>query len=440
MPNHARENWKRTPAPVLRHGSIWYQLLFMTGAQHLHIDQDRLLEDLRTLAGFGKLTTGVARVAYSDADTEARAWLRERMRQAGLETAVDGVGNVFGRTPGGRRAIVIGSHTDSVPVGGWLDGALGVVYGLEIARSVMERGLQDWIAVEAVSFMDEEGTYLPCVGSLSFCGEISADGIAAGHSLDGEPLGDAIARCGYADNRPVHADPGRHLAYLEAHIEQGPRLEAAGLAIGVVTGIVGIRRFRIEVTGEADHAGTVPMAMRKDAGHAAVLCAAALYREMAEAAGDDSVWNIGSIRFEPGADNVVPARAVMVLEMRDLSADVLDRMESAMSACLAATADQTGRPCEATQTLDVAPTAMDPGLMRHLEESASASGIASMHMPSGAGHDAMIVARRLPAAMLFIPSIRGKSHSEAENTDDADILGGCQVLASAVERISAAAV
>ena len=262
MPNHARENWKRTPAPVLRHGSIWYQLLFMTGAQHLHIDQDRLLEDLRTLAGFGKLTTGVARVAYSDADTEARAWLRERMRQAGLETAVDGVGNVFGRTPGGRRAIVIGSHTDSVPVGGWLDGALGVVYGLEIARSVMERGLQDWIAVEAVSFMDEEGTYLPCVGSLSFCGEISADGIAAGHSLDGEPLGDAIARCGYADNRPVHADPGRHLAYLEAHIEQGPRLEAAGLAIGVVTGIVGIRRFRIEVTGEADHAGTVPMAMR----------------------------------------------------------------------------------------------------------------------------------------------------------------------------------
>ena len=410
----------------------------MTDARRLQIDEDRLLEDLRALAGFGRLTTGVARVAYSEADTEARAWLRGRMREAGLETAVDGVGNVFGRTPGGRRAIVIGSHTDSVPVGGWLDGSLGVIYGLEIARSVVEAGLQERIAVEAVSFMDEEGTYLPCVGSLSFCGEIGGDGIAAGRSLDGESLGDAIARCGYAGNRAVTVDPARHRAYLEAHIEQGPRLEAAGLTIGVVTGIVGIRRFRIEVTGEADHAGTVPMAMRKDAGRAAVQCAAALHGDMAEAGGSDSVWNIGSIRFEPGADNVVPARAVMVLEMRDLSAEVLDRMESAMSDCLAAVAGETGRPCEATRTLDVAPTGMDPGLRGHLEDTVAACGVASMEMPSGAGHDAMIVARRLPAAMLFIPSIRGKSHSEAEHTDDPDIVAGCRVLAAAVERISAA--
>lgn len=403
----------------------------------VRIDPGRLLADLRTLARFGKLTTGVGRVSYSEADTEARAWLRERMAEAGLETAVDDVGNVFGRTPGEGRAVLVGSHTDSVPVGGWLDGALGVVYGLEIARAVMEGGLEDRIPVEAVSFMDEEGTYLPCVGSLSFCGEIGPDEIAAGRSPAGETLADAIARCGYDRNPPRRVDPGRHRAYLEAHIEQGPRLEATGDRIGVVTGIVGIRRFRVAVAGEADHAGTVPMAMRKDAGRAAVLCAAGLHDALARAGGPDSVWNMGAIRFAPGADNVVPASATVSLEMRDLSLAALEAMAAAARETVAGVARETGLACEMTGTLDIRPTRMDEGLAAHLAAAAEAAGAGHVPMPSGAGHDAMVLARRVPAAMLFVPSIRGKSHSEAEDTREADIVLGCEVLAAAVARVAA---
>ncbi len=402
----------------------------------LRVDGRRLLDDLHALAEFGKLTTGVGRVSYSEADTRARAWLRERMAEAGLETVVDNVGNVFGRTPGEGRALVIGSHSDSVPVGGWLDGSLGVIYGLEIARCAVEAG--SGIAVEAVSFMDEEGTYLPCLGSLSFVEQLGEDRIASASGLDGEPLAEAIGRCGYRGNPAVVADPGRHLAYLEAHIEQGPRLEAARVGIGVVTGLVGIRRLRVEIVGEADHAGTVPMDMRKDAGQAAVRCAGALYDAMKEAGGGGSVWNIGTIRFEPGAENVVPAKALFSLEFRDLSASVLDAMEAAARNCLEAIGKRTGLLCEATKALDVAPTEMDRTLTARIRAAAGDCGVGVMEMPSGAGHDAMIVARRLPAAMLFIPSIRGKSHSEAEDTSEEDIVTGCRVLAAAVERIAAA--
>ena len=398
----------------------------------LNIDCDRLLGDLRALREFGRLTAGVGRVSYSDADTAARAWLRERMLEAGLETAVDDVGNVFGRTPGNGPAVVIGSHTDSVPVGGWLDGSFGVICGLEIARSAAEAGL----AVEVVSFMDEEGTYLACLGSRAFCGDLGAGELEAARGPAGESARAAIERCGYAGNAAVRCDPDRHLAYLEAHIEQGPRLEAAGKAIGVVTGIVGMRRYRIAIAGEADHAGTVPMSMRKDAGRAAILCAAGILEDLPRAGGPDSVWNIGAIDFRPGADNVVPASASVSVEIRDLSAEVVAAMERAVTERVAAVERETGLPCSVATTLEVEPAAMDEGLMGKLRDAASACGAGCMDMPSGAGHDAMVTARCLPSAMLFVPSIRGKSHSEAEDTHPDDLALGCRVLAAAVERIA----
>ena len=410
----------------------------MAVASRIQINPDRLLADLRELSSFGKLTTGVGRVSYSDVDTESRSWLTRRMTEAGLGASIDSVGNVYGRTPGDQRAVIIGSHTDSVPVGGWLDGALGVIYGLEIARSVVESGLNDRICVEAISFMDEEGTYLPCVGSLSFCEEINCDELAAAKGKSGELLMDAIERCGYEKNPAQHVDPSRHRAYIEAHIEQGPRLEAAGKSIGVVTGIVGIRRLQIEFAGEADHAGTVPMSMRSDAGHAAIVCAAELYERLKSVGGENSVWNIGSIRFEPGADNVVPARSSMVLEIRDLSMDTLDTMESAAKGVIKGVENRTGLPCKIGKTIDIAPSRMDEWLGGHIVDAAKACNADCMTMPSGAGHDAMILARRLPSAMLFIPSINGKSHSEAEDTDEADIVLGCRVLAAAVEKVAAA--
>ena len=400
----------------------------------LEIDSDRLLGDLRSLREFGRLTAGVSRVSYSEADTAARAWLRERMLETGLEAAIDDVGNVFGRAQGSGPAVVIGSHTDSVPVGGWLDGSFGVICGLEIARSAAEAGLD--LAVEVVSFMDEEGTYLACLGSRAFCGDLGAEELEAARGPAGESARAAIERCGYAGNAPVRCDPNRHLAYLEAHIEQGPRLEAAGKPIGVVTGIVGMRRYRVAIAGEADHAGTVPMSMRRDAGRAAISCAAGILEDLPRAGGPNSVWNIGAIDFRPGADNVVPASAIVSVEIRDLSAEVVAAMERAVTERVAAVERETGLSCSIATTLEVEPAAMDEGLMAKLRDAAAARGAGCMDMPSGAGHDAMVTARRLPSAMLFVPSVRGKSHSEAEDTHPDDLALGCRVLAAAVERIA----
>ncbi len=225
------------------------------------IDPDRLMGDLRTLAQFGKLGTGVDRTAFSEADMEARRWLLRRMEEAGLAVRIDGVGNVVGRGTGGGPAVLIGSHTDSVPKGGWLDGSMGVIYGLEIARAASESG-NGAIIVDVISFEDEEGAYKGLLGSASFCGEIGAEEIAGTRNIEGKSLTDALQAHGLDDVAPERLEKGRYAAYLEAHIEQGPRLEAQAKRIGIVTGIVGIRRFHIVFDGQADHAGTTPMDLR----------------------------------------------------------------------------------------------------------------------------------------------------------------------------------
>ena len=237
------------------------------GRPWLEIKGDRLIADLRRLASFGKSGTGVDRVSFSSPDGEARRWLSERLREAGLAARIDRVGNVVGRYPGVARAVVIGSHTDTVPKGGWLDGALGVIYGLEIARALIESGARPALGVDVASFQDEEGTFLPFLGSRSFCEDVTEQEIVTAKSKDGAALSAALTATNY-DAAPARREPARHVAYLEAHIEQGPRLEAERRRIGVVTGIVGIRRFRLMARGQADHAGTTPMAMRKDAGAA----------------------------------------------------------------------------------------------------------------------------------------------------------------------------
>ncbi len=193
------------------------------------INADRLIADLRELASIGKFGTGVDRVALSAADIEARRWLMGRMREAGLTAQMDCVGNVYGRYPNAGRAILVGSHTDTVPQGGWLDGALGVIYGLEIARASIEAGGAAEIGVDVVAFQDEEGWFLPCLGSRSFCENVTDAEIEAAKSKDGRPLADALAILRNEDPL-IRCDPDRVLCYLEAHIEQGPRLESAGAA------------------------------------------------------------------------------------------------------------------------------------------------------------------------------------------------------------------
>jgi N-carbamoyl-L-amino-acid hydrolase len=392
----------------------------------------RLLADLRRLAEFGRLGTGVDRPAFSPQDRAAREWLLERMTEAGLDARIDGVGNVYGQMRAAARAVLIGSHTDTVPKGGWLDGALGVLYGVEIARAWLEAGRPAEVGIDVISFADEESTYSGMVGSRSFCGGLFEAELDAARNAEGRSLRDALAELGWVGRPLARLDVARHLAYLEAHIEQGPRLEAEAQRIGIVTGIVGIRRIRVQFTGRTDHAGTTPMHLRKDAGAALIEFCHDLRLRLERARAPGTVWNLGYVAFEPGVGNVVPGSAEVLIEYRDLSAPVLDRIEAEIQAATAAADGRAGVTVAATPPLALPPAEMDSAIGELIERAARGRDVPAIRMPSGAGHDAMVLSRHLPTGMLFIPSIGGRSHDVAEDSHEADILLGADVLADAV--------
>jgi N-carbamoyl-L-amino-acid hydrolase len=395
------------------------------------LDHARLLADLRRLAGFGRLGTGVDRPAFSPEDRAAREWLLERMMEAGLDARIDGVGNVYGRMPGVVRAVLVGSHTDTVPKGGWLDGALGVLYGLEIARAWIGAGGPTAVGIDVISFADEESTYSGMLGSRSFCAGPLEGELDTAKNAEGRSLGDALAELGWAGRSLARLDLARHVAYLEAHIEQGLRLEAEAQRIGIVTGIVAIRRIRVQFTGRSDHAGTTPMHLRKDAGAALIEFCHDLQRRLQKVRATDTVWNLGHIAFAPGVANVVPGSAEVLIEYRDASAAVLDRIETEIQAAITVAEGRAGVTAAASPLLALAAAEMDPDTVELIERAARGRDVPAIRMPSGAGHDAMVLSRHLPTGMLFIPSIGGRSHDVAEDSHEADILLGADVLADA---------
>ena len=402
------------------------------------INGERLIADLKRLREFGACGIGVVRTSLSPIDVESRHWLRGRFEEAGLDARIDGAGNVIGRSRNPGKAVLIGSHTDTQPTGGWLDGAMGVIYGLEVARALSEAPATKDRALDVASWLDEEGRFFGCFGSLSFVGETPAHALDALDTTDGTnlTLGDALHEAGLAGVAPERLDPNRHVAYLEAHIEQGPYLEEEGNRIGVVTSIVGARNFIVEFEGEQNHAGTTPMARRRDAAHAMVDFAHAVYREFPTAAGERSVWTIGEMTLEPNAMSIVPGKARLNLQFRDQDPTVLDRLE-ALSLDLLARA--TAGPCAATmrpRKHHSVPAPMDANLRGHLERAAERHAPDQWtSMPSAAVHDAQILASHLPSAMLFVPSINGVSHAFEEDTSEEDIVLGCQVLATATASV-----
>ena len=400
------------------------------------INPDRLLSTLETLRNFGREGTGVHRPALTQADLDARLWLRAQLAGIGYDASIDRFGTVWGRAPGDAPVILIGSHTDTVPHGGWLDGALGVAYALEIATARAQALGASAARVDVVSFQDEEGTFVPFLGSLGFIGEITDPvPLAEKQALDGRRLGDALAAAAIREQPIARLDAQRTLAFLEAHIEQGPRLEAKGLPIGIVTAIVGIRRFRIVVEGRADHAGTTPLDLRQDAGAAALRLAVAVLDGLQAARGPDTVWNIGHVAFQPGAANVVPALAAFVLEFRDVQEKLLDQLEAQMRALAAAHSRASGLPIAVDPTALIPAMPLTASIADAFEAAAQDLGLGAMRLSSGAGHDAMVLARRVPAGMLFVPSIGGRSHDVVEDTRAADIIAGAQVMARAVDRL-----
>ncbi len=388
------------------------------------IDGDRLLGDLRTLAAIGRYKTGVHRPTYSPQDVESRHWLVTRMQEAGLQASIDGIGNVIGRAPGPGPHLLLGSHVETQPHAGWLDGAMGVIYGLEVARALGG-------GIDVAAWADEEGHFGSFIGSRSFCGLLSEAEIDRCHNRDGTTLRDALQAAGFAGRPRAVVDPARYRGYMEAHIEQGAYLEDTGRRIGVVTAIVGSHRFRIVFEGVQNHAGTTRMAIRKDAGVALVKLANAIETRFPQVAGERTVWTTGRITLDPGAPSIVPGRAEMLFQFRDTDPALLATLEGELEALVA---EANRGPCKVSiaERGRSTPRVMDAGFQDALERAAErhAPGL-HVRMPSGAGHDAQILAERMPSAMLFVPSIGGISHHYAEDTKDEDLVLGCQVFADA---------
>ncbi len=402
----------------------------------LRIDPERLLSDLHALRTFGACGTGVVRTSFSKPDQASREWLVRKFGDAGLQAGIDGVGNVLGRSPADR-ALLLGSHSDTQREGGWLDGAMGVIYALEAARAWQEAGGHPSAGIDVASWMDEEGTYLNFLGSRSFCGRIADAEIAAAHDTEGHALVDAIAAAGYAGRPVLHLDTTRHLAYLEAHIEQGGVLESEDKRIGVVTAIIGAREYLLEFEGEQNHAGTTPMRLRKDAAATMFAHAAAIDARFREVAEDETVWTMGRVEIRPNRPSIVPGWAEFNIQFRDTRPDVLERMSRAFHETVAATGVPMGMPLpRVRETISVEPVAMDATLQSAFVAAAEHHAPGQWRsMPSGAGHDAQIFDGLIPSGMLFVPSIGGVSHSFLEDTSEADLVLGCQVFADAIASI-----
>lgn len=405
------------------------------------IDPDRLLSDLRTLRAIGAQGPGVVRPAFSAADMEARRWLQRRYEEAGLDATIDGVGNVLGRSRQPGKALLLGSHSDTQPTGGWLDGAFGVMCALEVARVLAaDEATRGW-PVDAVSFQDEEARFLGCLGSRSLVGALTPEQEQGAADSRGLTLADALHEAGLAGAPRLQLAPERYAGFIEAHIEQGPHLEEDGRRIGVVTDIVGLRAIRFVFRGQQNHAGTTMMARRRDAAAALYELAYRVNQEFAEVAAERSVWTMGRVRIEPNATSIVPGYAELDLQFRDASDATLDAFEAVVARLVAEMNARGGVAIEAIPTrAPIAPTRMDPGLRSHIEAAAERHAPGGwQRMPSGAFHDAGIVSACLPSAMLFIPSIGGISHDFAEDSREDDIVLGCQVLADAAASILAEA-
>jgi beta-ureidopropionase / N-carbamoyl-L-amino-acid hydrolase len=405
------------------------------------IDGERIIADLKRLADFGRYKTGVHRPTYSPVDVESRHWLAEKLREAGLDPVIDGIGNVIGRSPSAERRLLVGSHSETQPYGGWLDGALGVIYGLELARAFADDASCTGLGIEVASWADEEGHYGYFLGSRSFTDALPEEEIDRIRGRDdGTPLREALERAGFAGRPRERVEPGRHLGYLEAHIEQGDTLDTRRLRIGVVETIVGIWNYRVTFAGEQNHAGTTRMARRKDAGVAMVRLASRIHDRFPEIAGPRTVWTIGRMLIEPNAPSVIPGRAEMQVQFRDADPDRLVLYERTLHE-LVAESDRDG-PCRvAVDPLTrTEPRPMDPRFQAEIEAAAEAHA-PGMHirLPSAAGHDAAILSYRMPAGMIFIPSLGGISHHWSEDTKEDDIVLGAQVFADAAERILRAA-
>lgn len=407
----------------------------------LHINPARLRARLERMSEFGRppggaFADGVTRVGYSAADRAARGWLSDVMRAAGLDVRTDPAANLFGRKEGREPAaspILFGSHSDSVINGGNFDGPLGVLAAVEVAQTLNEQGVETTHPIEVVVWTNEEGVAYGdgLCGSRAVTGEVTAAELAK--VWNGVRKADAIRGLGGDTDRlrDARRAPGSIHAYLELHIEQGGVLDRAGVSIGVVEGIVAIHRYECQVRGVANHAGTTPMADRSDALLAASKLVEAV-NEIVIGREGRHVGTVGRLAVEPNAPNVIPGLVGLTVELRDLSTEVLGDLAAEIAERAAVIALATGTAIAMEPSGFLEPALASPDVQAAIARSADRLGLAHLSLPSGAGHDAQVMARLAPMGMIFVPSVGGVSHSPREWTSWEDCARGADVLLASV--------
>lgn len=409
---------------------------------HKHgISQSRLLHRLEAHAAIGAVDGGgVCRIALTDADRRGRDQLVQWMQQLNLAVSVDQVGNIFGTRPGRttRAAVMTGSHIDTVATGGRYDGAYGVLAGLEVVRWLNEQDIVTERPIVVAAFTNEEGVrFQPdMMGSLVYAGGLPVEEALAATDRQGTRLGDELHRIGYAGSMPCGSIVPH--AFVELHIEQGPVLEAEGMAIGAVADLQGISWQEFTIAGQSNHAGTTPMHLRRDAGY----CAAAIVvfvRQLAQRYGGAQVATAGAVQFHPNLINVIPDRATVAVDLRNTDEALLQAAERELAEYVDRLAAEQFVTIHARRLARTAPVKFDERLVRLIEHSSGARGLKTRRMTSGAGHDAQMLARICPSAMVFVPSHQGISHNPREHTAPADLVNGANVLLDVLLQLSSAA-
>lgn len=406
----------------------------------LRIDRRRLVARLDALAEVGAFAAtdadhpdvahhGVNRLALTDADREGRDLVVSWLHDLDLRVEVDAIGNVTGTWPADRTdpPVLMGSHIDTVRTGGRFDGNLGVLAGIEVLETVIAAGVATDHPLAASFFTNEEGSrFAPdMMGSLVRTGALALERALDAVDTDGLAVGDELARIGYVGPSPCPAPPPH--AYVELHIEQGPVLEADGTTIGAVTGVQGISWTELTITGQSNHAGTTPIDMRHDAAYAAGRITT-FVRDLAMAPHGPAVGTVGRLDLHPDLVNVVAARAVLTVDMRDGDDEVLRAAEEALAAVCRQLAEEEGVTVQRRTLARTRPVAFAPRVVDLVAEVAERLGYSVRRLPSGAGHDAQILAEVCPAGMVFVPSVGGISHNPAERTAAADMAAGADVL------------
>lgn len=397
----------------------------------IEIEPERLLADLAGLAAVGSTGDGGnCRLALTDEDAGGREVVAGWMRSLGLDVRVDRIGNVVATRAGTDPAlapVMTGSHIDTVRTGGRYDGTLGVLAGLEVVRALDAAGVRTRRPLAVAFFTDEEGSrFAPdMLGSLAYVGGLALEEALDTVGIDGAVLGDELARIGWAGDAPVPG-PAPH-AFVELHIEQGPVLEEAGVTIGAVTGVQGISWQELTLTGQSNHAGTTPLRLRRDPAYVAAEVTSYVRRLATELSGHQ-VGTVGRLDLHPDLVNVVAATATLTVDLRNTDEAVLAEAERYLAAFVAEAAGGEGVEHSWRRLARFAPVSFDPAVVDRVEAAAGARGRSAMRLPSGAGHDAQMLARVCPTGMVFVPSRGGVSHNPAEHTDPGDLAAGTEVL------------